>query len=257
MAQAIKTGSPIDWPRWPVIALWGLYAVMWVGGVGSHFVDGHAPADAAWAAPVFLALAGALALVEAGWRERFVLVTAAFLGVVAEVIGVHTGLIFSGYVYTDALGPRLWGVPLVMASAWMVLVAYVREMLASRRLPGWFGIICGAMWMTAIDLVIDPLAAGPLAYWRWSESGLYYGIPARNFCGWFAISLVILALVRGFGERERCPNHSAQTVGASIILFFTLIALAHHLMLAVIIGAALCAFHLYFSFHRKQAESTR
>jgi bisanhydrobacterioruberin hydratase len=255
MAQAIKTIPRINWQRWPAIVLWGLYAVMWVGGVGSHIVNGHAPADVAWAAPVFLALAGALVLVDASWRERLVLVTAAFLGVAAEMIGVHTGLIFSGYVYTDALGPQLWGVPIVMASAWMVLVAYVREMLSSRQLSGWMGIIFGAVWMTVIDLVIDPLAAGPLEYWRWSESGFYYGIPARNFFGWFVISLAILALISRFGEQKQGPSRSAQSVGASIILFFTFIALAHHLMLAGIIGVVLCAFHPYFAFRRKYADT--
>lgn len=206
---------------------------------------------AAWAAPVFLLLAGFITLMGASGREIAALVLAAIIGLAAEVVGAQTGLIFSSYSYTEALEPRLLGVPIVMASAWMVLVGYVREMLARLALPASAEIVIAAAWMTAIDLLIDPLAAGALGYWRWLAPGAYYGIPARNFVGWFIVSLLILALVRGFIERGRRENPAARPIGVSIILFFTLIALAHRLTLAVVAGVSLCIAHLALSFYRR------
>lgn len=101
-----------------------------------------------------------------------------------------------------------------------------------------------ALWMTAIDLVIDPLAAGTLDYWRWAGGGAYYGIPARNFLGWFTVSLLIFGLIGVLFRRGRQSNVYACRVGFSIILFFTVIALAHGLILAGVIGMALCLLHL-------------
>jgi putative membrane protein len=92
---------------------------------------------------------------------------------------------------------------------------------------------------------------GAVVYWRWLAPGAYYGIPARNFVEWFIVSLLILALVRGFIERGRRENPAARPIGVSIILFFTLIALAHRLTLAVVAGVSLCIAHLALSFYRR------
>jgi putative membrane protein len=220
------------------------YAFMWVGGVGSHVWFESAPGQTAWAAPAFLLLAGLIVIVTSRRSELALLSVASLLGLAAEVVGVRYGFLFGDYMYTDALRPQLFGVPLVMASAWMVLVAYVRQALTNFNLPASVEASVAALWMTAIDLVIDPLAAGTLNYWRWSRAGVYYGVPARNFLGWFAVSLLIFSLVRVLFGRGRRPNAHACLIGLSIILFFTVIALAHGLILSGIVGVALCVAHL-------------
>lgn len=224
--------------------LLGVYALMWVGGVGSHIWFESSAGQTAWAAPAFLLLAGLIVVVTTARAELAVLLAVSVLGFVAEVTGVRYGFLFGDYVYTDTLTPQLFGVPLVMASAWMVLVAYIRQMLAACDLPAWVEAVMAALWMTAVDLVIDPLAAGTLNYWRWAEAGAYYGVPARNFFGWFIVSLLIFSLVGVLFGGGRRANVYAGHVGLSIILFFTVIALAHGLLLAGIIGMALGLLHL-------------
>jgi uncharacterized membrane protein len=66
---------------------------------------------------------------------------AAALGLAAEVVGTQSGLIFSSYSYTKALGPRLLGVPLMMASACIALIGYIGEMLARLALPAWAEVV--------------------------------------------------------------------------------------------------------------------
>ncbi len=77
------------------------------------------------------------------------------------------------------------------AQGWSV--TYVRQMLMNLRLSAWLEALIAASWMTAIDLVIDPLAANQLGYWRWVKSSAYYGIPLHNFAGWFVVSLIIFS----------------------------------------------------------------
>jgi putative membrane protein len=127
-----------------------------------------------------------------------------------------------------------------MASAWMILFAYVKQMLLPFKLSKPAEMIVAGAWMVAIDLLIDPLAANRLGYWRWIDTGAYYGVPARNFLGWFAVSALIFGIIR-----QRSQSDSwARSVGLSILLFFTVIATAYQLALAAIAGLALSLAHL-------------
>jgi len=224
----------------PLAALIITYVVMWIGGVAHYILAGGPPMDAPWAASVFLFLAGLIVAVTSAKKDLAGLFLAAGLGFLAELLGVHFGFIFSPYSYTSVLQPQLAGVPLVMICAWLVLVAYVRQMLAGLNLAVWMEAALAAAWMTAIDLVIDPLAANQLGYWRWQQTGAYYGIPLHNFIGWFVASLIIFVVV----NRRWQENVFARYVGLSIVLFFSTIALSYGLLGAACVGVTLCLVHL-------------
>ena len=213
---------------------------------------GQAPQDAKWAAPAFLFLAALIVLLTTERSDLARLLTASIIGFAAEAMGVRYGFVFGAYSYTGELGPQLFGVPLAMACAWMALVAYVDQMLPDRW-PVAVRAAIGALWLTAIDLVIDPLAAGELGYWRWAERGAYYGIPASNFAGWFTVSLLIFGLIGLSFGRGQQNNSLARHIGLSLILFFTLIALAHHFVVIVIIGVLLCFVHFALIYLRASA----
>jgi putative membrane protein len=227
------------------------YVVLWLGGVGHYLFIGAVDAGQQWLASAFLFVAGLIVLFAATSRGAvFRLCVVAGIGVVFEWCGVRYGLPFGRYVYTGVLQPTIYGVPLVMAFAWMVLVAYVQQVRARLNLPAWVGALASAAWMTAIDLVIDPLAANQLGYWRWTERGSYYGIPLTNFAGWFVCSLSIFVLFRR--QEGWPPNFLHRLTGASIILFFTLIALSFHLFIAALTGFGLCVVHFLLFFKRNE-----
>lgn len=212
------------------------FAVLWAGGVASQWSHASRASDGLLAS-IFLLLAGLIVLLGAHTRRgAAALVTIALLGFAVEVAGANYGLPFGAYAYTDALRPRLLGVPLVMGFAWMALVAQAWEIAKRLRLPSPLAIIAAALWTTAVDLVIDPLAANRLGYWRWESAGAYYGIPASNFAGWFLTALLAFIL---FGPRLE-SNFWARAVGFAIVLFFALVALANSLVAAALVGFALC-----------------
>ncbi|HYP02856.1 MAG TPA: carotenoid biosynthesis protein [Pyrinomonadaceae bacterium] len=226
------------WRRIVFAVLVVAYAVLWTGGVGHYLFVGSVSAEQNWLASAFLSLAGLIVLLAADSRRTLVrLVVVAGLGLLIELCGVRYGLPFGRYAYTGVLQPTLFGVPLVMAFAWMALVAYLKSILSRLNLREWVGALAAAAWMTTIDLVIDPLAANGLGYWRWVEPGSYYGIPLSNFAGWFVASLAIFALFR---QKWR-PNFWHRLTGASIVLFFTLIACSFGFYWAALVGFALCA----------------
>jgi bisanhydrobacterioruberin hydratase len=233
-------------------ALAGAYVALWVGGVSAHVLQGGPPTDAQWAASVFLLLAGLIVLVTASPANLGGLLAAAGIGFITEYVGVSYGFLFGRYVYTGTLQPLLLGAPLVMACAWMILFAYVKQMLLPFKLSKLTEMTISGVWMVAIDLLIDPLAANRLGYWRWIETGAYYGVPARNFLGWFLVSFMIFGIVRQHPQSDLW----ARSVGLSILLFFTVIALAYQLALAAGVGLVLSLVHLALAviIRRRRAE---
>ena len=217
--------------RWTTLAV---FVVLWFGGVASAWL-GVEREDSGALASLFLLTAGLVVLLgERTGRGGLLLACVALLGFAFEAAGVRFGVPFGRYVYTEALRPQLLGVPVVMGPAWMVLVAFASDAAGRLRLRGWRAILFAALLTTATDLVIDPLAANRLGYWRWAEAGSYYGVPLVNFAGWFLTALVACRIT---GARE---NSWAGFVGVAIMLFFALLALAHALPAVALVGFALC-----------------
>lgn len=230
--------------RAALIATTSAYLVLWLGGIAQHFLYGGIAPEQNWIASLFLLLAGTIVLLgTVAWSERLLIAGIAVFGFAIETLGVHTGFPFGAYSYADVLSPKLFEVPLVMACAWLTLIVYIKDALARFRLGLWAECLAGAVWMTAIDLIIDPVATNPLRYWRWESAGVYYGIPFTNFAGWFAASALTFYVFR----RRLQPNMWAQFVGLSITIFFTLVAFAHALHAAAFAGCVICVIHFLLS----------
>lgn len=203
---------------WALGIVLAAYAVMWVGGVATLWRGTAAPS---WAAPLFLLLAAAAAALAGGRGAWLAVALFGAGGFLAELVGVHAGFPFGAYRYTAALAPSLESVPLAIACAWIVLLSFARD-LAWRwtRRPA-VAVLAGAAVMTAFDLLLDPVAAGPLGYWRWLHGGPWFGVPLLNFAGWFVVSAVLLAAA----GKPRGTSGVTAAVGWSVAAFFAIAAL--------------------------------
>ena len=217
-----------------------LFGVLWVGGVLSQWLGGTR-SDEGLLATLFLLTAGLIVMLGEGTTKGISrLVAVALTGFAFEAFGVRFGLPFGEYDYTGVLRPQLLDVPIAIGVAWMVLVAFASDFAGRLRLRTWLAVAFAALLTTATDLVIDPLAAGRLGYWKWAHGGVYYGVPFTNFVGWFVTALVAAGIL---GVRCR-KKFWAAFVGTAIVLFFSLNALAHSLIPVALIGFGLCAARL-------------
>ena len=151
---------------------------------------------------------------------RRALVAAAAIVIVTflvEVLGSTTGFPFGSYDYTDALEPRLVGVPVIVSFAWAGITLVVHGAFGAaprasvfRRLAR-LAIMAGAI--TAWDAFLDPQMVGE-GYWQWQPaSPAYRGIPLVNYLGWLLTAGVTSSIALAVCERRetrdqhRDPHH--------------------------------------------------
>lgn len=116
-------------------------------------------------------------------------------GLAAELIGLHTGVPFGDYAYSDRLGPAVGGVPLLVGLAWL-MSAWPCWVAAARltRSP-WIRATVAAWALAAWDLFLDPQMVDE-GYWTWraptpSLPGVDT-VPLTNHLGWLLVSLVLM-----------------------------------------------------------------
>ncbi|MHA0287534.1 carotenoid biosynthesis protein [Mycobacterium sp. C3-094] len=116
-------------------------------------------------------------------------------GLLAEAVGVATGIPFGRYAYTGTLGPEVLGVPVIVPMAWVMMAwpALVVGRSLARRGPAVVAVAAYAL--TAWDVFLDPqmVAAG---HWRWFDAThtlpLIPGIPLTNYGGWLLVSTAMM-----------------------------------------------------------------
>ena len=118
-----------------------------------------------------------------GWKSLVIWSAVYLIGMIAEIIGTKTGILFGNYSYGNNLGPKIIGVPPLIGINWIVLT-FLTATIARRVIHfKWLSIICGALLMVGLDFFIEPIA--PIFdFWSWDEGVA----PLKNFIHWFIVS---------------------------------------------------------------------
>jgi hypothetical protein len=120
-----------------------------------------------------------------------------------ENLSIATGFPFGHYYFTELMGPRLFGVPILLGLAY-VGMGYLswtlaRVMLRETRRP-LLGVrvltlpMLASFIMVAWDLAMDPIWSTMLHGWIWLKGGAYFGVPVSNFLGWYLTVYVFYQL---------------------------------------------------------------
>ena len=149
-------------------------------------------------------------------RAVVVLAVTAVPGYLVEVVGVHTGLPFGTYRYSEVFGPRLLDVPLVIGLAWTMML-WPAALVARRLVTGPVARVLLAAWATtAGDLFLDPQMVSTGA-WTWRNAGLHLpgvpDVPLSNYAGWLAVTVVLSALL------QATMGDGGDTVGLGLYLW--------------------------------------
>jgi uncharacterized membrane protein len=161
------------------------------------------------------------AVTRLGWRRTAWFTAIAYVvAFAAELSSTRNGFPFGMYHYIDVTRDReLWisNVPFwdslsftflcylgwrlgVLLYAPLTIAPGIFQVAETRAIAtSWRVAIVGAILMTWLDIVIDPLTVlgdrwflGKIYYYP--EGGLYFGVPLSNFAGWFLVGLTTIRL---------------------------------------------------------------
>ena len=118
----------------------------------------------------------------------------------AEIIGVNKGLIFGEYRYGDALGIKVFGVPILIGINWCILVFITGYIADTFSHNFWQKILLGIFLMISLDLVMEPVAP-VLDFWTF-KSGL---ASFQNYLGWSLVSFPLHLLYQKLSPKITGP----------------------------------------------------
>jgi uncharacterized membrane protein len=169
------------------------------------------------------------------------------LGGLAHAVGTLASIPFGPFVYTDATGPRIFGVlPWAVPLIWILFI-YTSRGVARLVLKRWRNTGHYGFWLMGItvllslilDLGLDPMASRLKHYWIWGPTRFpfdWHGTPFTNFAGWIVTALVIMAFALPMLINKK-PGGSPEEFGTSAIwillnVLFVTIALGNGFLLA-------------------------
>lgn len=202
--------------KWNIIIVVVLHFVGWIG-LSSPWSETFV-----YLTPLHLIMMAAL-LYRANTDKSnpFVLFTTLtlMLTFVVEMIGVSTGHIFGSYEYGEVLGPKLFDTPVIIGVNWFLLSCSTGSVIDRTKLPRMAKVIAAAATLTAIDVLIEPVAIH-LTFWSWEE----IAVPLQNYLGWFLTGILVMTLYYYLPFKRE--NYLAKWMLAAQVAFFALLNLS-------------------------------
>jgi len=156
------------------------------------------------------------------------------VGVIVEIIGINTGVLFGDYTYGKVLGFQFKNVPLLIGINWFIIIycsgISIHTLLINAinrvaldkgspptALKALSVIVDGATLAVFFDWLMEPVAV-KLGYWVWNGDG---SIPLFNYICWFVVSLILLAIFH-FSKFDK-QNKFAVNLLLIQLMFFLLL----------------------------------
>lgn len=197
-----------------------------------------------WANSVFLILAGIVALryaMQTFGRQlgSWLCVGIGISTFSIEGLSAHYDVFFGNYDYTTLFPPLLFGVPIGIGFAWIVMIMAGHALTVNVRQP-LLRIVLASFYVVALDLVLDPVAYVTKGYWIWNSDSSYYGIPWTNFAGWFVTAFVwqVILQWQSYQQVQRAQQQM-QVVFWTIFVLFVWLAALDQLYVSIVVSSAL------------------
>tara|TARA_B110000444_G_scaffold186604_1_gene175788 strand:+ start:3595 stop:4242 length:648 start_codon:yes stop_codon:yes gene_type:complete len=177
--------------------------------------------DSEWfisATPLNLIISLVLLLLNSKESNKTIMVAgiAFIIGMFTEVLGVNYGLIFGNYIYGNVLGPKLFGVPILIGYNWamvLIITASVAQKFTNNFYPR---IFLGVILMLFLDILMEPVAPN-LDFWTFDQGKA----PIQNYLGWAFVAFPLHYIYQKL-EIKKNNNFSSHLYFLQI-LFFILI----------------------------------
>lgn len=109
----------------------------------------------------------------------------AFLGFLAEYIGVHTQFLFGDYWYGKPFGWKFNEVPPLIGLNWFIIVYCSVDLATQVGLKGFWAVFTAGLLALGMDYLMEPIAM-KLHFWNWKGGE----IPLYNYLCWFAFAIL-------------------------------------------------------------------
>jgi uncharacterized membrane protein len=197
-----------------------------------------------------------------GWRGILVFLIIC-LGVsnAFENLSIMTGFPFGWYHYSDAMGPKLFLVPLLIGPAYFGM-GYLSWTLArailgdeDARLAGPLSFatpVIASFIMVSWDLTIDPGMSTIAGSWVWHNGGSYFGVPVSNFLGWYLTVYVFFQCFAWYARRRFATNTKVPGYWATPLFAYTSIIITP--ILSLLLGTEPAAVLTDPAGHQWQAQ---
>ena len=154
------------------------------------------------------------------------------IGMLAEIVGVQTGLLFGDYAYGPILGWKVWETPLMIGINWIIVtyaagctINALYHALGQDLSIGRIDIVpkqllakavLTTLSMTLLDVFIEPDAM-QYGMWNWANGV----VPIHNYLGWLFVGFLTALLFHYLLPRTR--NRIGVLVFGLQLLFFLII----------------------------------
>jgi len=159
-------------------------------------------------------------------------------GILVEIIGTKTGILFGNYSYGTVLGPTFMNVPYIIGLNWFMIIycAGISMNILLHKMVDQINtitnnkkpiiklislVIDGATLALFFDWIMEPIAI-KLGYWKWGGDG---AVPFFNYVCWFLVSLFLLFIFHQlkFDKRNKFALHLLMIQVMFFLLLRTLI----------------------------------
>jgi uncharacterized membrane protein len=171
-------------------------------------------------------------------RAIMFLLLASLIGLLSEVLGLSSGVIFGGHYVYQQSAFMLFNVPYIVPIYWAVFIYtsycitnsflfWSKKNKPNSKAKNIFLlvpllVVFDGLFTVIIDLIMDPIQVH-LGTWTWLDKGSYFGIPIGNFIGWFIVAILATGIFRTYEYfYPKTTNISKTTFMIPVIGYATL-----------------------------------
>jgi uncharacterized membrane protein len=154
-------------------------------------------------------------------------VALAVIGATAEVLGLWYA-VFGEYAYTPLWWPSFrlsngYLFPYLVPLTWFFFLTAC-YLAVPAKLQGWRRVLAAALLTTLVDFCMEPVLAGPVRFWVWTNPTPFLEAPLQNSLGWLVVALTGASTLYLLGIR-RGEGILARTLLISVLAFTFVIGL--------------------------------
>lgn len=120
--------------------------------------------------------------------------------ILAEYVGVSSGILFGDYSYNVNFEPSVFGVPLAIGFAWISTFFGANQFSNKFKNILVYSLLVGTI-MTLFDYLMEPAAIN-LNYWVWDS----VNVPLKNYLTWFGLSFIFAFISKVFKLEFKSKN---------------------------------------------------